>query len=220
MCSMSIGPNMAYRGHIGSYAFQPSTASNIPIPENEEPLEKPQAASTPSLKGTSPQAGPSGLSNRKCTGVKILPTEEKDAVEDALLNSNSDSSAEESESEANRSKFSDLLPTPIKSTPKSSTKRQKAINSRAVVLKKSIFNGDQKTNQAEIKKTIKKVPKTSSNKKENKTASSESWYCNICKEDEVKDMRMCVSCASYIHEECVGLTKDDTEVFVCPDCQV
>ncbi|KAK9694389.1 hypothetical protein QE152_g33579 [Popillia japonica] len=43
------------------------------------------------------------------------------------------------ELDANTNTFSDLLPTPIRKTPKMTTNTQKAINSRVIVLKKSLF---------------------------------------------------------------------------------
>lgn len=45
------------------------------------------------------------------------------------------------------------------------------------------------------------------------------WYCFICKEDRVADMRLCTSCCSYVHEECVGLTASDKELYLCPNCE-
>lgn len=47
----------------------------------------------------------------------------------------------------------------------------------------------------------------------------ESWMCGVCEEDFVADMRACRSCGTWIHEECVGLTKDDTDEFVCGECR-
>ena len=39
----------------------------------------------------------------------------------------------------------------------------------------------------------------------------EGWYCAVCWEDVVKDKRRCALCGLYVHEECVGITKEDTE---------
>lgn len=47
---------------------------------------------------------------------------------------------------------------------------------------------------------------------------NESWYCYLCQEDAVKDMRLCVMCKSYVHEECVGLSSADKDIFFCPNC--
>lgn len=46
----------------------------------------------------------------------------------------------------------------------------------------------------------------------------ESWFCFVCQTDEIMDMRLCVSCRRYVHEICVGLTKNDVEEFICHDC--
>jgi hypothetical protein len=49
-------------------------------------------------------------------------------------------------------------------------------------------------------------------------AKTENWYCAVCCVDEVKDMRLYAICGLYMHEECVGLTKEDTDLFICPKC--
>ncbi|KAL3272599.1 hypothetical protein HHI36_014069 [Cryptolaemus montrouzieri] len=48
-----------------------------------------------------------------------------------------------------------------------------------------------------------------------KQAATESWFCVACQSDDQKDMRMCVNCNTWYHEECVGLEEDDTENFEC-----
>lgn len=62
------------------------------------------------------------------------------------------------------------------------------------------------------------LPSTSAGPQPKKQKVKESWYCFVCNKDEVKDMRMCNLCGKYVHEECVGLTKGDKDVFVCPQC--
>jgi len=67
--------------------------------------------------------------------------------------------------------------------------------------------------KAESRKVVKKpIAKPSP------AAKNESWYCFLCHEDVQRDMRKCDVCASYVHEECAGLTQYDLEVFVCPNC--
>lgn len=46
----------------------------------------------------------------------------------------------------------------------------------------------------------------------------ESWYCPACNMDTVLAMRQCITCDLWYHEECVGLTKDDLDIFICPNC--
>ncbi|KAK9886274.1 hypothetical protein WA026_015785 [Henosepilachna vigintioctopunctata] len=48
--------------------------------------------------------------------------------------------------------------------------------------------------------------------------SKNGWYCYVCEEDRIADMRLCFLCLTYVHEECVGLTKEDTDKFVCSRC--
>ncbi|CAB3255641.1 unnamed protein product [Arctia plantaginis] len=63
----------------------------------------------------------------------------------------------------------------------------------------------------------KKVTKASK-KKESKTLEKHGWYCHGCKVDRLDDMRQCQKCQKWYHEVCVGLTKDDEEQFICPEC--
>nr|CAI5831887.1 unnamed protein product [Callosobruchus analis] len=44
------------------------------------------------------------------------------------------------------------------------------------------------------------------------------WYCFVCQSEEIMDMRLCGSCRRYVHVICVGLTKNDTGVFICHEC--
>lgn len=48
--------------------------------------------------------------------------------------------------------------------------------------------------------------------------SKNSWYCYVCDEDRIADMRICFLCQTYVHEDCVGLTKEDTDKFICTRC--
>ena len=40
----------------------------------------------------------------------------------------------------------------------------------------------------------------------------------VCCEDAVKDIRLWAIYGLYVHEECVGLTKEDTDLFIRPKC--
>lgn len=110
--------------------------------------------------------------------------------------------------------FTEMLETPYKDT----TKRiqRKAINSRAVVVKKAVFSKDNASTQKRTTNANRNVVKIKKVNQQTKT--KESWYCSACKEDVLKDMRLCSVCLTYFHEECVGLTKDDKTLFICPNC--
>lgn len=54
--------------------------------------------------------------------------------------------------------------------------------------------------------------------KEKNTDLNEKWFCHGCKLEREEDMRRCRKCFKWYHEECVGLTKDDDEDFICPNC--
>lgn len=94
-------------------------------------------------------------------------------------------------------KFSELLKTPDMATAKATTPRRKALNYKGQLLKKNLFS--QSTVPAEPSK-------------------NESWFCPACKKDTKLDMRMCVLCATWYHEICVGLSDNDLEDFLCPNC--
>ncbi|KAL4717005.1 hypothetical protein ACJJTC_001866 [Scirpophaga incertulas] len=42
---------------------------------------------------------------------------------------------------------------------------------------------------------------------------------NFSIENRIADMRLCQNCASYVHEECVGLTASDKDNFICIQCE-
>lgn len=46
----------------------------------------------------------------------------------------------------------------------------------------------------------------------------DNWFCFVCGTDEKIAMRLCAICGKYVHEMCVGLTKDDKEKFICHRC--
>lgn len=172
---------------IPEEAYKPSTASELPGPEIA-------ATSTPR---SSPQPGPSSSSPR----ARFLSG---DRIEDAIIDESSSSDDEES---ANTSTFKELLPTPVKKAPKASN-RQPAMNSRAVVLERNLFSKKVETNSSACKtpkvvlrknEVVIKPPATQTcMKTSSKTVpKNESWYCKLCKQYEIKDMRLCVLCRDY-----------------------
>ncbi|KAI5725143.1 hypothetical protein M8J77_011509 [Diaphorina citri] len=64
-----------------------------------------------------------------------------------------------------------------------------------------------------------KKPQQPSKEPPRKTSEKEAWYCFVCEVCEFKDMRACNICARFAHEECIGFTKDDDDLFVCPSCE-
>lgn len=121
--------------------------------------------------------------------------------------------------------FNDILETPEIETKKDRGARKKSLNYRAQEVTKALFNENKPITAAleKGKKLLrgKKVHKRGLKKieKEKSSEKSESWYCYLCTEDVVKDMRLCDRCKKYVHEECVGLTAADKDViFLCPNC--
>lgn len=124
-----------------------------------------------------------------------------------------------------RISFNQILKTPQKSSNTTSAPRKKAVNYLALEVTSSTFqNKENKSQLSNIasssipkhKQTRNKDKERSKNKRSD---ASESWYCFLCKEDRVADMRLCSMCASYVHEDCVGLTSKDRDTFVCMRCE-
>ncbi|CAH1998137.1 unnamed protein product [Acanthoscelides obtectus] len=142
-----------------------------------------------------------------------------------------------------------MLKTPEKTSSPKTAPRAKAINSLAQALTKSMFTDKNnmsgpsnapkqkiedipgpfkvayqkrkysaKRNNSEAV-TPKKVSKQSRGKGQSEK-SKDSWYCYVCNEDRIADMRICFLCETYVHEDCVGLTKEDTDKFVCTRCSL
>lgn len=78
------------------------------------------------------------------------------------------------------------------------------------------------------KKVVKKITKGKgyredktlkvAKKKDTEISQNEAWYCQACNTGRVADMRQCKECQMWYHEECIGLTKEDIEQFVCSEC--
>lgn len=199
---------------IPEEAFAPSEISRrepneqpIPLPPRNNVTEQPRELIN--------EAGPSGTSshqhkrrNRSSSSDDSSSSSENISLHDT--SSDDDSTEEDNNREMNQS-FKELLPTPEVET-KKIVPRKKSINYRAQRVTKNLFAEKEKKKNG-IEKSI-KIPKEKNAKKVD-----EKWYCHLCNEDRVLDMRLCNMCMRYVHEECVGLTKQDKlDSFICPSC--
>lgn len=172
----------------------------------------------------------------ECSRAPILPCHEEEELVEEILGDVIDHSSSSSLDDS----FKSLLPTPQKEVARA-TKRKASINCRAIELKKSLFPKSSRTHlpkkasctKGKISYTKENASKSCKQKHQARTHSErlpkastsapdqnqESWYCDLCKEDRVIDMRKCKLCKKYFHEECVGLTANDTDDFVCPFCE-
>ncbi|XP_072931645.1 uncharacterized protein [Epargyreus clarus] len=94
--------------------------------------------------------------------------------------------------------------------PNDSNKRRKEQNKKEGTELKKVTK---ETRQNEHKKLTK-----ATKRKEPKIPKKHDWYCHGCKVDRLADMRQCKQCQMWYHEDCVGLTKEDEEQFICPEC--
>lgn len=104
-------------------------------------------------------------------------------------------------------------------------KRRPAINSKAQEVTRDLFSAAMKKGNEDKKKKVTmkkdladKKEKNISKEKKQVSKKKESWFCFVCNEERIADMRICNMCGTYVHEECVGLRKEDKEVFFCPRC--
>lgn len=201
---------------IPEIAFAPSSVTAI---RNHDEQAEAANAQVPLVTTVSPtinnQPTTSGLQRQK-TAKKQLRVIEDSSDSDIDLSLHDESSDEysdiheDNDSSADVS-FKEMLTTPDEVYTKRKTPRKPAINCKAQVIKKDLFDASTR-NVNVTDKRVSKKNKNSNNK--------ESWYCKLCREDRVADMRLCTKCLSYVHEECVGLTgRDKLKVFLCPSCE-
>ncbi|KAI4455369.1 zinc finger phd-type [Holotrichia oblita] len=120
------------------------------------------------------------------------------------------------EANCNTNKFRQLLPTPDFVIRRQVTPRRKAINYKAQLLKRDLFSERSSPKPTKTKQKLTNSEHASQNCRKGSDISD--WMCSICAEKRVEDMRRCAVCHSWVHEDCVGLTADDVEEFVCPNC--
>nr|CAH7760031.1 unnamed protein product [Callosobruchus chinensis] len=128
----------------------------------------------------------------------------------------SESSPRDSRRLNNSFTTSGLLITPEMKIP--ITKRKPALNSNAQKVTKDLFaqSNKPKTNQKQASSSTVKHSKAQN--VENCLGKTESWFCYLCSTSRQEDMRLCIVCNRYVHEACVGLTKEGRDIFICPCC--
>ncbi|KAK4882642.1 hypothetical protein RN001_005961 [Aquatica leii] len=186
-----------------SYAIIEPDSVNDSDAENYVPNVQKNREKTPS-----PQPGPSkGVTKRRvCAPRRYINNNYSDSSSsDSSVSDESSIENSDNETEQNQNvSFSEMLETPDMTRKATTKNRKPAINSRAQVVTKNIFENSEKTCQPQPTK---------------KGKSKESWYCKACKQDRVADMHLCSICECYLHDECVDLTKEDKEErYICPYC--
>lgn len=142
------------------------------------------------------------------------------------------SSPEKKQDAVNKS-FDELLPTPINKKDEVKT-RKKAINYKAQQVTRDLFNSAIQTSAScstpsvPSPSTSKQLKKSTFEDSVNQPGTSrctskqfdndnvnQSWFCVACRTSDQLDMRMCVKCLTWYHEECVGLNSNDLDNFEC-----
>ncbi|KAF9420025.1 hypothetical protein HW555_003619 [Spodoptera exigua] len=210
---------------------------NVPLDNYSRPKTPILSSSFESPAVLPNQQPPSRSTMNRSYYHQIYGTSSSDSEDDVPL------ARLEKEKEQIKSGFHVLMPTPAKVQEKTPTVRRKAINFRGTPVTKDLFDkfNEGKKSNAGNKNTIQKKKKTKGQKRDlgnsnlqtpsraNKTKSSRgsdrtkdtegtqaSWYCHACQENRMDDMRQCSQCPKWYHEECVGLSVDDYDDFVCP----
>lgn len=99
--------------------------------------------------------------------------------------------------------------------------RKRSLTYKAQLITKALFTDKKRCKQQAPTATESKKQKVRPSYRKPEQDCNESWYCKICEEDEKLDMRQCIACDDWVHEECVGLSHgsdEDEFQFVCPDC--
>lgn len=219
---------------IPEVAFAPSEVTQVEEPK--EPIVEP-------TRTASPKAGPSNIRKSLTTPCSSSgdDSSEEENMPPFLDTSDTDDDLCPSKELLNRS-ITKMLETPEKIV-KSTANRQKAINSRALVVTKTVFHTNENATTSEVTSTSKAttipkakstptatttpkattttkatISKATTKKNTKEKADEQDWYCAVCKMNEIADMRLCVVCGKYIHEDCVGLTKENKDIFICPLC--
>nr|CAD7415338.1 unnamed protein product [Timema poppensis] len=217
---------------IPEEAFAPSTVTKLPLTE----LNNQQSSGLPDNNQPSTSSDPIPSCSSLDQSTTLLasvahtsPQQTKGAKRPRLVDLDSSSSSdidypidvvaicmdgEDSPPGIQSSSFDEFLPMP-KRKRKTSRVIIPAMNSRGIELKRNLFQPKEYQASKPKKKPTTKQPLTNKpktkqqqprKKRTQKTTEAESWYCSVCEEDEVKDMRLCVVCGNFYHEECVGLT--------------
>lgn len=202
------------KDRIPEVAYAPSSVTQR---SHEENINADRSTTSTSCQEKLDIPSTSGLSKRKHNiNNGSSNSEDSDSsftVHDESSNDLSIESEKSNKDDAIHVSFQEMLNTPNEVIIKGKTPRKQALNSKAQVVKRDLF--DIAANSSKSKSDRLCEPK----KKPRKSTTKESWFCKLCNEDRVADMRLCNTCKSYVHEECVGLTKNDKQVFFCPDCQ-
>ncbi|KAJ8965827.1 hypothetical protein NQ314_003894, partial [Rhamnusium bicolor] len=209
---------------IPEVAFAPSVVTQAEEQPREEPIVKP----TINERLTSPTAGPSNIRKLKITTTDYSSDSTDDNSEEERIpfldDSNDDNESmnlltnqlwkcwrpqKKMSSGGKGNSFNTNMK--ATTTPKATTAPKATATSKVTTTPKITTTPKATSPKATTKKNDSKNGK--------QKADNENWFCAFCQLNEIGDMRLCSVCARYIHEDCVGLTKADKGIFICPLCE-
>lgn len=83
--------------------------------------------------------------------------------------------------------------------------RRKALNYKAQVVTKSLFQQSDNCNPSTSQSTVNNP--------------NSSWYCPLCQISREASMRRCINCHTWAHDECLGYTSSDDDDYICIECE-
>lgn len=201
---------------ISELAYAPSDVTHI--------QDEPKKFIVEPTRVASPKAGPSNIRKRPRTPSSSSNDDSSEEQNTPAFLDTSDSEDDIPLKELLNKSITEMLETPDKIVKSATNVRQKAINSRALVVKKAVFSNEIATSKVTSTPKVKSAPKATTSKATSKKTNTkkvdeQDWYCAVCQMNEVSDMRLCVVCRKYVHENCVGLTKEMKDIFICPLCE-
>lgn len=194
------------------------SSSRFSSPPKVDSKESSSCSSPPRVvsKGSSSCSSPSRVVSRESSSFSSPPRVVSKKLSEPSCSfwpQNNNVASSSTAADTLNSSFTELLPTPEWKTNTANKPRRKAINSSAQIVTKDLFKTELSKNV--LPQNPKNNKKPTSKRRKNST---ESWYCFLCDKDEMLDMRKCVVCFAYVHEACIGLTKEDKIQFICPRC--
>ncbi|CAH2005361.1 unnamed protein product [Acanthoscelides obtectus] len=123
--------------------------------------------------------------------------------------------ARENRTDKASNSFTQHLITPGKTTEVTKVPRKKALNYKAQVVTRQVFES-RKTDSVQhqpdpVRVTSSSCKSAAPSQDQRQSSTKESWFCVACTEDFIADMRKCIQCDNWVHEECIDLDRYENQ---------